>query len=297
MRAGGALFWAAILPALAGCLESHQVVCGDGRICPAGLVCSDPNQRCVTQEQIDACSGQPELAACEVGSGSGECHAGACLFAVCGNGVVEGSETCDGDNLGEGSDCIDLGYYDSQPLTCTERCQLDEKVCTGGRCGDGVINGPELCDGEVPDIQCVQLGYDVGALPSCTSRCAPDTSLCHRIGIDRVAVPIDLPLQGLTGSGPNDVYGIARAINDAEGPLFHHDGTAWRRVLEGAGSVWVVGEGDVYATANRGGLYSLQHFDGDTWSEVEGIAPAAGQQVRASGPDDIDLLGGVGAPS
>ncbi len=292
MRAGGAWLCGWLL-ALAGCLESHAVVCGDGRICPAGLVCSDGNQRCVTQGQIDACAGLEEAAPCQVGSGSGECHAGACLFATCGNGVVEGSETCDGPNLGEDTDCVDLGYYDSQPLQCTDRCQLDDKVCTGGRCGDGDVNGPELCDGHAPEIQCVHLGYDVGALPSCTARCAPDTALCHRIGLDQLPVPAGEPLQALTGSGPDDVYGIAEVKGSLYGTLFHHDGTLWRSALTNVYSVWSAGPDDVYVTAKDDGGIVLQHFDGSSWSTIPGISPDAYQRVRASGPDDIDVLGSV----
>lgn len=293
MRAGGAL--PSLLPLLwlaAGCLESGAVVCADGRVCPAGLLCSDANRRCVSQEQIDACAGLAELATCEVaGGGSGECRGGACLFSICGDGRVEGAETCDGDNLGEGTDCVEIGYYDPQPLTCDPSCQLDQSACTGGRCGDQIVNGPELCDGPAPDLQCVHIGYDVGALPACTARCEPDTSLCHRVGIDRISLAEGDPPQDLIGTGADDVYTIARLANAIGGPLYHFDGTSWLRVFDDAYSVWPVARDDVYATVRREDAVTLQHFDGGGWMVVDGVTPGLTQRVRASGPDDIDLLG------
>jgi len=296
MRAGGAWLWVAVLVAAGGCLESSVVVCADGRICPAGLVCSQANARCVSQDQIDACAGKDELATCEVaGAGSGQCENGACLFASCGDGLVEGTETCDGENLGEGTDCLDLGYYDQQPLTCDSSCQLDESVCTGGKCGDGAINGPELCDGMPPEFQCVDLGYSVGALPACTV-CEPDRSLCHRIGIERLSLLATEPANDLTGSAPDDVYAIARTGNSNGGPLFHNAGITWLRVFDTAYSVWSLGKADVYATVRRDDQITLQHWDGSDWTVIEGVTPGPNQHVRASGPDDIDLLGGGPVP-
>jgi hypothetical protein len=46
---------------------------------------------------------------------------------ICGNGVIEGDETCDGDDLG-GLTCQDLGYVGGD-LYCTFTCGLDPSGC------------------------------------------------------------------------------------------------------------------------------------------------------------------------
>lgn len=100
----------------------------------------------------------------------------ACDVVVCGNGIKEGFEQCDGlDGLGAHQACRsnctiqDLTYcgdgliqspnqeqgiaeqcdgsgFDGSSATrqysCTSQCAL-----TGGWCGDGIVNGPEVCDG------------------------------------------------------------------------------------------------------------------------------------------------------
>jgi len=63
---------------------------------------------------------------------------------LCGNGVIDPGEDCDGENLG-GQTCVDLGQYGGT-LACSASCAaFDTGNCTGF-CGDGVVNGPEACD-------------------------------------------------------------------------------------------------------------------------------------------------------
>ncbi|HEY3357983.1 MAG TPA: hypothetical protein VGQ83_32340 [Polyangia bacterium] len=68
----------------------------------------------------------------------------------CGDGALDAAEECDpGDathppDLG-GKDCQSLGYHPGA-LACQPTCRIDLGGC-GGRCGDGVINGGEECDG------------------------------------------------------------------------------------------------------------------------------------------------------
>ncbi len=81
---------------------------------------------------------------------------------VCGNGVVEGSEQCDGSNL-NGQSCVTQGYMGGS-LTCTSGCAFDTsgcgdipEICSDGadNDGDGEIDcedsdcfGDPACDGE-----------------------------------------------------------------------------------------------------------------------------------------------------
>ncbi len=97
----------------------------------------------------------------------------------CGDGVINGAEVCDGSSLG-GETCESLGYQQGGVLACLEDCtDFDTAGCEGGYCGDGVINGEEVCDGEdLGEQTCKALGFDYGelaCLPDCTGF---DTSGC-----------------------------------------------------------------------------------------------------------------------
>lgn len=96
---------------------------------------------------------------------------------VCGDGFLDPSEACDGDDLG-GMRCEDLGHPGGT-LACSAQCTLDESGCTVGNvCGDGEARGGEPCDG--PDLggkDCTTLGHLAGKL-ACTGKCQLDESAC-----------------------------------------------------------------------------------------------------------------------
>ncbi len=50
--------------------------------------------------------------------------------ALCGNGIVDTPESCDGANLG-GATCVSLGYALGGALACTARCGYDASGCVG----------------------------------------------------------------------------------------------------------------------------------------------------------------------
>ena len=95
---------------------------------------------------------------------------------ACGNDIIEGSEDCDGKDLG-GADCESEGY-DGGELACAG-CEFDAGGCFMVTCGDDVVEGKEVCDGEeLGDATCVTLGFDGGEL-ACDDGCAVfDTSNC-----------------------------------------------------------------------------------------------------------------------
>lgn len=65
---------------------------------------------------------------------------------VCGNGVADGGEGCDGADL-RGATCASLGYAGGV-LACTAQCTQDVSGCTAvPACGDGAVQGFEECDG------------------------------------------------------------------------------------------------------------------------------------------------------
>ncbi len=66
---------------------------------------------------------------------------------VCGNGIIEGTEECDGTNLNEKT-CTSFGYTGGA-LTCTSGCLLNKTLCTtnsSARCGNEIIETGETCD-------------------------------------------------------------------------------------------------------------------------------------------------------
>jgi hypothetical protein len=94
---------------------------------------------------------------------------------VCGNGMIEGSEACDGADLG-GNSCQTLGFA-AGTLVCQANCALDTTGCTNIVCGNGAIESGEQCDsGNLGGATCQTFGFDSGTL-SC-SACSYDTSSC-----------------------------------------------------------------------------------------------------------------------
>jgi hypothetical protein len=100
---------------------------------------------------------------------------------VCGDGVAEPPEQCDGADV-RGRDCTDFAFTGGT-LACTESCTFDVNGCTGGRvCGDDAIQAGEHCDGtdlgELSVRTCADLGFTGGTLV-CNATCDNvDTTGC-----------------------------------------------------------------------------------------------------------------------
>jgi hypothetical protein len=164
----------------AACVSPQSVVCDSGRVCPAGSTCDAATGLCVTPEQVAVCKPPVgEGASCRFNGLDGVCLGGICVPQSCGDGFVTGAEECDGDELGALDDCGDLGYYDTTPLTCGDDCRYDRDRCPAGLCGDGLRNGPEVCDGDqLEHTNCLDVGfYEPGPL-TCNDACGYNTMAC-----------------------------------------------------------------------------------------------------------------------
>jgi hypothetical protein len=95
--------------------------------------------------------------------------------SVCGDGIAEADETCDGADL-KGEDCVTLGFTGGE-LNCDRACEFDTSACKTEFCGNEVIDPGEECDGANLDgADCIELGQGPGE-PSCVD-CVLDLSTC-----------------------------------------------------------------------------------------------------------------------
>ena len=241
----------AALGTTAGCLDPASGVCND-LFCPAGTVCAPLAHRCVPPAQMSACDGKRDADLCSVpGLAGAECLKGTCVATVCGDGIVERTEVCDDGNTvscdgcsadcrsdetcGNGlTDCNEqcdrgAGNSDAPSSLCRPDCRLqrcgacrnDTSSCIGS-CGDGIVNGEELCDALPPSGQtCLDFGYDVGNL-RCSSFCTPGFGRCERLGFQETTLGTGAFLLWIWGSGPGDVY----AVGDTS-VVLRYDGNAW----------------------------------------------------------------------
>ncbi len=157
-------------------VSTNNATCGNGTL-EAPEVCDGADlggQTCVSQgfdsgvlQCLGTCAGY-DTSAC-VGTGP-----------VCGDGVIEGSEVCDGTNLG-GQTCLTQGF-DSGTLACAAGCHaFDTSACegTGPVCGNNTVEGNEVCDGaDLGGETCVTRGFLSGDLACAVGCAAFDTSGC-----------------------------------------------------------------------------------------------------------------------
>lgn len=94
--------------------------------------------------------------------------------AVCGNGILEGTEQCD---IGASNGVICTAAYGSSCTYCSTSCTT--QTLQGPRCGDGIIQTSyEQCEGTNLNSQsCTTQSYAGGTL-SCSSTCQFNTANC-----------------------------------------------------------------------------------------------------------------------
>lgn len=316
-------------PFAVGCFNPNAVPCGNGLICPAGKFCDDKLPRCLTSAQVRACEGRDEGADCALYENApAACRSGACEVLFCGDGIVSGSEACDGAPPAEQS-CLTNGF-DQGFLGCSSTCEPAFEGCrsfslqwtvwptptmlptpaTGQWTGvwasgendvhvvggdgifhwDGTVWSTTLPHGEFWDLW--------GGGPNDVFASGPD-GLAHWDG-SRWSAMTDSGLTGVSwngvwGSGGDDVFAVGVDV-DNRSAMSHWNGTSWSRVtvpnaFGGLSSVWGSGPNDVFAL----GLGMIMHWDGSSSSIAFSSDSTIGfNGVSGSGPDDVFAVGWEG---
>ncbi|MCK5689610.1 hypothetical protein KAI87_10095, partial [Myxococcota bacterium] len=99
---------------------------------------------------------------------------------ICGNGIIEGGEICDGEALANNS-CESEGFIGGT-LGCATNCR--SLVITGcDQCGNGELNEGEVCDSDImPEgFSCEEMDY-VGGQLLCEECRGIATTDCHNCG-------------------------------------------------------------------------------------------------------------------
>ncbi len=127
---------------------------------------------------------------------------------VCGNGVAESGETCDGTDLA-GASCASLGFSGGT-LACNGDCQsYDSSACT-----DAELCGDDVCAGAAAGEDCHSCLADcpgkTGGTPTRQFCCG--NGICEAIGEDAINCPVDCAL-----APPECGNGTAEAGEECDG--------------------------------------------------------------------------------
>jgi cysteine-rich repeat protein len=257
-----------VVVACAGCYRDQYITCGPV-ICPSTMVCSQ-DQTCVTPEQIAACTGAQQGAACSFGASHGFCHDAACVATldICGDGVQTVA-------LGELCDCGTGQYLLAPPAGCNgfnadtpgATCRSD---CRPARCGDAIVDPGEQCDD----------GNNVsgdGCAGDCLGR------------FEKMQTPTARDLSAVWMLSPTDVY-----VTGFDTPL-HYDGSSWLAlpfpvINQSMRGVYASSTSDVWAVGDRG---EVVHYDGSQSREVSIGTTADLAAIWGSSATNIYVVGSL----
>jgi hypothetical protein len=134
-----------------------------------------PSTSCITGVCTNGAPGFVDLPQGTSCGATVECDGNGNCTTFCGNGIADGTEQCDTNDL-RGQTCVLLGFQ-TGTLACNANCTYNETGCS--TCGDGIISGTEVCDGSnLGSATCGSEDEAPGTL-ACSSSCTSfDTTQC-----------------------------------------------------------------------------------------------------------------------
>lgn len=190
-----------------GCFHSENVACAGSNPC-AGLASGD---YCGSNTALEGYEGNnSDLVTCQGGIVAGVIH---CTYgcqvnaagvddecydspppSVCGDGIIEGDESCDSGDLG-GANCVSEGY-DGGQVVCGPDCQPDFSGC----CSDVCIPGETSCAGGSEQI-CENMDgcYEWSAPVLCNFGCAGEACASPNCGNGAIDIQEDCDGNALGG--------------------------------------------------------------------------------------------------
>lgn len=243
-----------------GCaLDNPTHDCGNGIACPTSLACDLAHRTCVPPDDLEACAGREELAACSTRmAAEGTCHDGLCSPIGCGNGVWDRSYTegCDDGNNDDGDGC--------------------SATCATEGCGNGALDHGEQCD-----------DGNLRSHDGCDSRCTPEVLAWTPL------VQVENPAVAYAAGAYDEarhryvMFGGIDAAETFHGDTLEWDGATWRVLSPQTVPDARKGAAMAYDSARRvvvmfggslanGGLAAdTWEWDGARWTErtTGGVAP------------------------
>jgi cysteine-rich repeat protein len=214
---------------VSACIQSELVPCGD-QLCARGAMCIG-GSICANADQLSACSSVEDGDVCALATGTvGHCTMGVCEPSGCGNDRLDLGEVCDDGNVTAGDGCsgtcdsdetcgngvldaskgesCDCGADDTKvPSSCTGPNSDDPRspcttTCRLRRCGDGMVAGPEQCDGDMiaDSATCSSFGFYSGTV-SCSPFCQFDVTSCDERCGDSI---VQTAYEACDGGAPAD---------------------------------------------------------------------------------------------
>jgi len=199
----------------------------------------------------------------------------------CGNGIIDSGEVCDKGTLPaipqnlNGKTCLDFPPSTGGTLSCNSTCTaFDISACISpARCGDGIKNGSDLCDGTdlgSPQQTCAGLNSSfVGGSLSCFAAETPNECTFNTTGCACSSCAADVCKYSPLLSGNCCWNNIEIIKNDLDSALaIVNDG--WFRFLCHDGQVFVhdgVNEGTIRVPecTVKGGFYAFPNYPDAEW--------------------------------